>query len=286
MAAMRFDLASLLTMPRLQQLVVDALGDEYTKQDVNSYMICQHKIPSDSTSTTATDQQYGIFGSFSFQEWSLPKLNFLCIQGPPCSIFCLEYLRHFPALNLLVMNYDGSDPMELNRYPLYAQLDCGSVKFTPRTATIDTTQFTASHLTMLNLYGNWVMSSADLTSLLTTYAPYLENIRMDNLQCHASSGVYKVIEAIHQADKENDPFNDMDALNAINIYSSHRDKVKVAGKYLGTVRSHLELSDQEAQEHGLISHNKLRTLSSSWIEVRAYHFGSYHAYMAIQVIED
>ncbi|KAF9401690.1 hypothetical protein BGZ76_007507, partial [Entomortierella beljakovae] len=149
-----------------------------------------------------TNQQYNIFGSHSSQGWSLRYLESIEINGPPASVICLEHLRLFPALKDITMVNIGY-PMELHRNPLVVKIESDDVSLDPDTCEPDTTPLSRSTLKEFRLGGHWEMSDLDIISLLTTYAPYLEEFRTGQLQCYGPNGGYKVLEAVHRADEEN-----------------------------------------------------------------------------------
>ncbi|KAF9429040.1 hypothetical protein BGZ76_001932 [Entomortierella beljakovae] len=204
MAAIRFDLASLPTMQSLEELTIDGLDYHHfakhciTEQKIKDYLIRQHKMPlatkSPSTSEILElDQEFGIFGSYSSQEWSLPKLSSMQIAGEPTSVFCLEYLRLFPALKSLSVSNPGY-PTELRRNPLLPQIHSESIVFSSNVLTFDNTKLTGSSLDTFRMTGDWNISVAALTSLLTIYAPSIKAFHTDEYVCYGHNGGFTVVE--------------------------------------------------------------------------------------------
>ncbi|KAF9432169.1 hypothetical protein BGZ76_011178, partial [Entomortierella beljakovae] len=201
-AALRFDFASLPTMQSLEEF--HTRWDLFVNDEpiISEYRNRQLKIPSKAASTPSigiSNQRYGIFGSHSFQQWSLPNLTTISMEGPSSSLFCLEYIRLFPKLRSLSLRGLVGHTMELRRYPLRAQMNKGSIQFRSNNYKMNVIPF-ISQLEEFELYEDWSMSSADLTRLLTIYAPFLQELSAWNLTCHGDDDV---LEAIHRADNEN-----------------------------------------------------------------------------------
>ncbi|KAK3821152.1 MAG: hypothetical protein J3Q66DRAFT_332710 [Benniella sp.] len=60
-----------------------------------------------------------------------------------------------------------------------------------------------SHLKRICLEGPWNMSDENLLSLLTIYAPCLENLRVDRLNDRSSSSGYRFLKTVLEADRVN-----------------------------------------------------------------------------------
>ncbi|KAF9397755.1 hypothetical protein BGZ76_008318, partial [Entomortierella beljakovae] len=117
MAAMRFNFSSLPAMQSLRSFTIRDLDSDYTTEITNEYMIRQHKIPSSqpASPTDSPTQPMGLFGSYTFNAWTLPNLTSIHMTGSPVSIFCLEYLRNFPSLEFLRLS--TVIPVNIQRTP-------------------------------------------------------------------------------------------------------------------------------------------------------------------------
>ncbi|KAF9434335.1 hypothetical protein BGZ76_008193 [Entomortierella beljakovae] len=207
MAAMRFDFASLPYMQQLENLSIQDRNRSYSKRDIVKYVIRQQKI----NSIQVFSQSNGVFGTLSVQEWSLPNLNCIKLQGPPTAIFCLEYLRLFPRLKSIELN-NLSHPIEIQRYPLphYINTEPQEFGLIVHNTRFDVSSYMpiiGSQLQEFKLANNVFMSHSNVTSILTTYAPFLEKIFASKLQDRDSKYKGSFLDAIFNADKKNNIYN-------------------------------------------------------------------------------
>ncbi|KAF9434338.1 hypothetical protein BGZ76_008196 [Entomortierella beljakovae] len=288
MAAMRFDFASLPSMQNLEKFHIRAGPKSTYPQYIYDYLIRQHKIPLDSQPTTTTtttttttgttttstasttpveinntlDKPFGIFGSYSYKKWTLPKLTFMYMVGPPSATFCLEYLRLFPKLEKLLL-FDPGYPVEFYRNPMTvdasSKYDTPSLQgYDPTAEMFDNTPLMESQLTEIILTNTWIMTGADLFSLLTTYAPHLEKLTVTLLQKDGDNG-YRFLEVFNDVDNNNNVFGIEDGSTGSSSGStvSQQDSDgnmsmsrMLPGQRLAYVKCRYTIRDRELKELG------------------------------------
>ncbi|KAF9433327.1 hypothetical protein BGZ76_009609 [Entomortierella beljakovae] len=258
MASMRFDFASLPLMQSLQSLRLIA-GYCFTSEEiVDEYLIRQHKIPTAPTvpSSNTTDHQlFGLFGSYTFTKWTLPNLTNINMRGPPVALFCLEYLRNFPSLEALILYSDL--PVTIGRTPILGSEyvnTLSSAEYEHIGDGYDNTPIYKSRLCNIDLTENIFMSGTDLTSLLTVYAPFLENLSVWLLQPQSCG--YRFLEAINDADEENKVYDDV-VLDGTEEWkeddsSLESSNKKLPGRNLMVVASENTIKEREIKELGFI----------------------------------
>ncbi|KAF9426742.1 hypothetical protein BGZ76_002630 [Entomortierella beljakovae] len=255
-AAMRFDFESLHTMQSLQLLFVDAYIHYYSKEETAQYLARQHKLPLSSlisSSGNDTPQQSNIFGSYPFQKWSLPHLTGISLSGPPSAMFCLEHLLAFPGLRHINLAYFDigwiKHPMKLSRGPISASSSSDTGVFTQ----VSDTPFMESRLEQFHLWGDWEMLSADLTRLLTVYAPFLKLLGFTDFQCHGKEGGYHILEAINRADEENSVYASRNNPgDETQPPSTNIEKEKQPGRQLVSVHTSQDITDKVMQDLGMM----------------------------------
>ncbi|KAF9428270.1 hypothetical protein BGZ76_001994 [Entomortierella beljakovae] len=240
-AAMRFDFASLPTMQKLESLsICTGFRNCHSKEEIYGYMARQCKILSDSTSTSSVDDQnnqHGIFGPYSNMDWTLPNLSAISIEGMPSSVFCLEYLRLFPALESIRLVWNGI-PKVLHRGPIPIQKIMNPIGSFTNECAFNDKPIMQSQLKKIELYGDWKMTILDLTSLLKVYAPFLRGFYGGRLELHDSDGVYGLFESVNRVWNMN---------MECDIQQSQQDELHLTGSTLGysyPTRRHLKISAQ------------------------------------------
>ncbi|KAF9434337.1 hypothetical protein BGZ76_008195 [Entomortierella beljakovae] len=251
MAAMRFDFASLPSMQRLEELRIEARNTIYSEQDIDDYVVQQQKIPL-AEATLDSHRKYGIFGTYLHTVWDLPNLTSIFIQGPPSAIFCLEHLRLFPRLKTITLD-NPSHPVEIHRSPVEvgalpesqepSDFNCNMFSDTP---------FMESQLQEFKMSNNFFMSSSNITSILTTYAPFLKSLDVGSLRCNSCHNGYRILEAINNADEDNNSkFKAESATNG--LFSLDRDERRTMflGQRLISVCCAYSLRGREIRSLGL-----------------------------------
>ncbi|KAF9433043.1 hypothetical protein BGZ76_009956 [Entomortierella beljakovae] len=253
-AALRFDFASLQTMPRLNALLLYS-SQLHTKQRTLEHLFHRSKIPYDIPNISMLgdlDQQSRTYETYLTQELSLPFLCSIDIQGPSSAMFYLDHLRQFPRLKSLWLCHDESFFFELCRNPKHNQTNTNSIASDSDIHLFNDEILVESRLTHFELKGKWSMSSADLISVLTVYAPFLEALNVGELRCNGSEHARNIIEVIHQADIKNNNF--ADAGSQVNKPLSPEvifDRAKQFGQQLISVNLKGKITDEEADELGI-----------------------------------
>ncbi|KAF9433326.1 hypothetical protein BGZ76_009608 [Entomortierella beljakovae] len=239
MAAMRFDFASLPLMQRLQTLHLSAVHDSFSNQDIQEYFIRQCKIPQDADSSPAIGNlgpQIGVFGLYSCQEWSLPCLSKIQIEGPPCVAFCLDYLRLFPSLKSLTLMQHTANPIELHRNLNLGLMNLNPVYPTSEAYVLNDKPFLESQLEEFTLMGKWIISQYALTSLLSVYAPFMRKFFANRLQCSETGNIYGLLKAFNQAGEINKVYCDRVSLgNESLVQTPSANNASLPGQQLMSV---------------------------------------------------
>ncbi|KAG0304038.1 hypothetical protein BGZ99_002526, partial [Dissophora globulifera] len=191
--ALRFDFASLETMPSLVELrltvskTVAALKTVHDSQGLKN------------TAWEQKPKQVQCKNTL-FKRWSLPALKTVAIEGAPATMFYLDWLKGCPSLENLTLSFTGKRQY-LQRRPFFLESETGQKGSSNRNNDHghgdstendtnieghrdnedgsddddddDNTPFWGSQLVKLELHGPWIMSEEDLISLLTIYAPFL-----------------------------------------------------------------------------------------------------------------
>lgn len=211
--AMLFNYDSLEAMPVLEKLMlaVDRKTDlQKRSQDIPRLSTYTNRfyapVPTGETAVTATTATTtGIENATSVESfensigtgsvtshgndvwrgtWTLPMLKDLDLRGPPATAFTFDLLKRFPSLVSLFLKLPYPGPYQ--RLPL--------VTFTPATATelegdgddVVTIKDILwggevnmmSKLEKLGINGPWVITAADLMTLLTEHAPFLKELSL------------------------------------------------------------------------------------------------------------
>ncbi|KAF9430417.1 hypothetical protein BGZ76_000846 [Entomortierella beljakovae] len=229
-AAMRFDFESLPSMQQLEELTIEARSRVYFEQDIDDYVIRQQKITLTQTSTDSnTEHQCGIFGTYSHKKWSIPTLSSIRIKGPPVTVFCLEFLRFFPALKSLTLdNPCRGFELRRNQFPIHTVSENQEVDerdSSPSPEVFNDAIFFESQLRELNLINNIGISGKTMESILTIYAPFLEDLDISDLVYRSPSDQHSTLVSI------------IDIQNSIN-----RPEIKERGSKDGRSSSHSRLS--------------------------------------------
>ncbi|KAF9378672.1 hypothetical protein BGX21_002845 [Mortierella sp. AD011] len=217
LAAMRFDFASLTNMPRLESLTIDVNRSVSFGQDLSEYINRQYKLSRSYLSTTSNvtlAQGTEIYRSTLSNKWQVPELKTMSLDGPPSALIYLDLLKSFPKLESLSLRSSGKEHKIVRRAlhgvsSLFQQSwSQEQVKSTKRNGALrsgsdDDAPYVESNLKSITLGGGWSMSGQDLTSLLTTYAPFLEELSVDRFNVGESSSGYRFFEAIKLADEIN-----------------------------------------------------------------------------------
>ncbi|KAF9426001.1 hypothetical protein BGZ76_002982 [Entomortierella beljakovae] len=253
LAATRFDFASLLTMPRLEKLVLGG-NPNSNNENILDYLCRQCKIPIDVSSISSLKSlQFRVFEKYLTRELSLASLTQIYLSGVSCAMFCLEYLRYLPGLKSLELYRALSiPPMELYSKPDLILSNSNVIAADSGVHILNDKIFEESQLESIRFIGQWRMSSQDLISLLSVYAPFLKFFTADTLQCRDSRGLYSVIKAINQADLKNDVFgginSQVDVASAPNLNLGGE---KLPGRQLVDVKLGGRITAEEAKDLGI-----------------------------------
>ncbi|KAG0320632.1 hypothetical protein BGZ99_004404, partial [Dissophora globulifera] len=222
--ALRFDFASLETMPNLVELrlkVDKTWGDERFLIDLQTV----HDFRS--LQSAAWEQKRAQYERFVFKRWTHPALKTLTIEGAPATMFYLDWLKGCPSLERLTLKFEGpchylrqrpfflgseTEQESINHIDSYHGHDGGTEKDKSINRDgdnedlngedkHDNTPFWSSKLIELELRGPWIMSEEDLFKLLTIYAPFLKTFHVDRLTDNTSLSGYTFLEAFRRADE-------------------------------------------------------------------------------------
>ncbi|KAF9024684.1 hypothetical protein BGZ52_010513 [Haplosporangium bisporale] len=189
-AAMAFDFDSLAHMPALIELVMIVNRKDDQPIPIASVPRLQAYRCSQYTPDSTIPVPLGLWRD----QWSLPWLKTLHLEGPPSSVFCFKWLTSCPSLQSiklitgvpfqrlpLLSSSSNSTllPIEIvyeDATPLAGFGDVDDSGFEP-----GMTPLMESRLTEIELRGPWVMSMYDLTKVLTVYAPNLVTLKMDRV---------------------------------------------------------------------------------------------------------
>ncbi|KAG0309394.1 hypothetical protein BGZ98_002900 [Dissophora globulifera] len=216
--ALRFDFESLETMPSLVDLQL-TVGKKMTG--------LQMVHDSQGMQNTAWDQKQARRRNTIFKRWNLPALKTVTIEGPPATMFYLEWLKCCPSLENLTLGYTGKHRY-LQRRPFFQESEAeqqgssyidnyhghddgsemdksiggdGDYDDGSGDNDVDNTPFWGSRLIRLELCGPWIMSEEDLITLLTIYAPFLESFHVDRLTDNRSLNGYSFLRAFQRVNE-------------------------------------------------------------------------------------
>ncbi|KAF9996684.1 hypothetical protein BGZ79_009592 [Entomortierella chlamydospora] len=199
-AASRFDFASLPSMENLEKLdlgfseLAPLIGvDEYKRVQ---FMIWKERLES------ALDKETGRLNSLDAVKpwmWPLPKLKFLNMDGPPATMFSLDWLLVCPKLESFGLG-EPMGPRVIGSVPFFAKGfvtrdskgDNGNDRYKP---------YMDSQISSVELKPGWRMSSEDLKRLLTIYTPFICSLSVDRIDDDWDG--YSFVKAIKDADSIN-----------------------------------------------------------------------------------
>ncbi|KAF9206803.1 hypothetical protein BGZ49_001810, partial [Haplosporangium sp. Z 27] len=239
MAALRFDFGSILGMRRLETLSLGVDGNSFWGQSLDEYIARQaifQSLQPHYNSDYRPGHIHGTLDSDTTKSWILPELKTISLQGPPSTMFCLDLLKSFPKLESVELNgifthrqisrhklsrkkvthqsyyLEGTIFMEATCQNEAKNLDdeirdaddkTRDTEDKVKSSDYDETPYLESHLRKFSLYGGWSISAQDTTSLLTTYAPFLEELTIGQLGNFESQNGYWFLQAIKDADEIN-----------------------------------------------------------------------------------
>ncbi|KAG0018312.1 hypothetical protein BGZ80_007332 [Entomortierella chlamydospora] len=199
-AASRFDFASLPSMENLEKLdlgfseLAPLIGvDEYKRVQ---FMIWKERLES------ALDKETGRLNSLDAVKpwmWPLPKLKFLNMDGPPATMFSLDWLLVCPKLESFGLG-EPMGPRVIGSVPFFAK------GFVTRDSKGDNDNdrykpYMDSQISSVELKPGWRMSSEDLKRLLTIYTPFICSLSVDRIDDDWDG--YSFVKAIKDADSIN-----------------------------------------------------------------------------------
>ncbi|KAG0320631.1 hypothetical protein BGZ99_004403 [Dissophora globulifera] len=276
--ALRFDFASLETMPSLVELRLSVSKATTALQMVHD---------SQCTQSEAWAQKRIQRRNTIFKRWSLPALKTVTIQGAPATMFYLDWLKGCPSLENLTLSFAGKRQY-LQRRPFFPESETGQKGSnnrkndhghddgTENDTNIeghrdkedgndgddddDNTPFWGSQLVKLELHGPWIMSEEDLISLLTIYAPFLESFHVDRLTDSRSLSGYTFLQAFRRADEIHAEYattrrEQVEADTCPETVAGKSDNgmdTRVLGQALTSVQANYTIDERERPVAGLV----------------------------------
>ncbi|KAF9994395.1 hypothetical protein BGZ80_001619 [Entomortierella chlamydospora] len=245
MAAMKFRFASLSTMLNLETLTLSVNQKLCHEQGLDEYVKRQYEISTSQSLTASNNQSEQGPESFDSNTPLVPNLREISLEGPPSTLIYLDCLKSFPKLESLSLS-SVKETYEIHRNALFGSSSIFYPKSPQNDESCDADEdapYFESHLKKLTLNGGWLMSEQDLTSLLTTYAPFLEELTVTRLQGGSLNG-YKFLEAISIADEINgyEPCS-------LNIQSNQRS---FPGRNLATVNCKYTVRKSDLRDLGML----------------------------------
>ncbi|KAF8978463.1 hypothetical protein BGZ46_006445 [Entomortierella lignicola] len=193
--ALGFEFKSLAGMQTLETLILDASRESFSGNRLDEYIASQHRtlIPR------------GSHGSFDYDTttWASPELKTLCLKGPPSVLFYLDLLKLFPRLESVSIAHNKNH--EVNRHSPFQSNGLAQRNKSRKDSKNqdDDVPYLESRLKKFMLLDSSSMSAQDTISLLTIYAPYLEELLMDRDELSNAQNGEKLFAAIKKADSIN-----------------------------------------------------------------------------------
>ncbi|KAF9979737.1 hypothetical protein BGZ65_006084 [Modicella reniformis] len=288
---LRFDFESLRTMQNLESLEMSVskkivmwyMTSEFMARQESAWELKYNLPPSGTNVDVGEDKNVNKGGEL--WDWSLPTLKSLTLNGPPATMFFLEWLRGCPNLEELSLMATG-EYQHITRNPFFAPH-----WFSPREVFMteigvddenrnesinnhkgasDDGPLLQSRLKKIVLSGSWVMSNDILISLLTVYAPLLERFHVDRLHERNSLNGTQFLRVMRQVDKINRTY-------AKRILSEQNDaeqqEQKMPGENLTLVSAKYTLSKRERPA--------LKVVVIKQSDVACYHANNLRVYCLI-----
>ncbi|KAF9436153.1 hypothetical protein BGZ76_004689 [Entomortierella beljakovae] len=213
LAALRFDFASLSNMPRLESLTLCVRAFASTLQSFVPYKSYQQKIWDErlASGSNGEDKANPTWSG----TWTLPELKYLYMEGPPVSMFHLDWLLVCPKLESISLCSDSLQSIDSTVFFVAPKVSSSASSPpssslsppspSPKANILNTKSedilkpFQASRLSRVELIGSWEVTERNFIRLLTEYAPFLREIRVNQLQGLGGHG-YHFLRAINYAD--------------------------------------------------------------------------------------
>ncbi|KAF9109967.1 hypothetical protein BGX27_006944 [Mortierella sp. AM989] len=204
LAAWKFDFASLANMQSLEYLYVSIQNDLPALQNVKEYKNIQFE-GWDQRTSAELEYGHGTYGSNRSGQWALPELKILELEGPPATMFSLDWLLVCPKLETVKLE-NSKQPQNIYHKILFAS-SSDQQEVPENSSNCDEIgPYLESQLTSIELIGPWLMTEKDTTRLLTVYAPFLEELRIERLHVHVKQGGLLFLNAVKEADDINEAY--------------------------------------------------------------------------------
>ncbi|KAF8978464.1 hypothetical protein BGZ46_006446 [Entomortierella lignicola] len=259
MAALKFNFRSLAGMQRLTTLSINAEHETLLEKNSALYIERQQKslrLQSHTSSDNNPRQMNGTFDSNSKKIWELPELQTIYMSGPPSAMFCLDFLRSLPKLEVISLN-GAFASQEIKRRGMlgsYNTICIEDTVFTEKNLRDDDTNderpYFESHLKKVSLLGGWSISAQDTTSLLTIYAPFLEEFIMGRFDRSIIRNGFKFLQAMKDADDINEAYVTEEDHN-LEARILKRSQRLIPGQNLTTISFDYKLKKQDHHRLGL-----------------------------------
>ncbi|KAF9159402.1 hypothetical protein BGX21_003066 [Mortierella sp. AD011] len=258
-AASRFDFASLCSMENLEKLDL-GISEIASLIGVDEYKRVQSEIWKERLES-ALDKESGRLNPLDAVKpwmWPLPKLESLNMDGPPATMFSLDWLLVCPKLQF----FDLGEPMEpqvIGSVPFFAKgFETQDGKCKP---------YMDSRITGVELKAGWQMSSEDLTRLLTIYTPFIYSLSVDRIDDDWDGCSF--VKAI----KEADSINCNNAMYERERQTESRDCVAQAG---GTQESNLKRPGEDLNHvYSGYSYSKTELRKLNLVKINPREEGKY-----------
>ncbi|KAI1321432.1 hypothetical protein EDD11_005123 [Mortierella claussenii] len=242
MPAIRFNFRSLQSMKRLEGLTMMMDQGTLCAFPVKKYMDLQQKTwksywseqegkweqgeRQEQVHGHKHEQSSSVGGRAQLlQMWGLPELKDLCMRGAAATMFWLDWLTvcpnlknvtigaqselKIPFISMARMPFFFSDGTHLNSS---SGKDSGSIDMEGDRShkKDDDVPLLNSQLSRFELTGAWAMSQQDLIRLMTVYAPFLQQFRVDRIRFggDGQKSGYQLLKAIMDADHINQVYVD------------------------------------------------------------------------------
>ncbi|KAG0220548.1 hypothetical protein B0O80DRAFT_531972 [Mortierella sp. GBAus27b] len=304
LAALRFDFESLSSMQRLETLEMSVgkktlswyMPNEFISEQKSAwkkkFSALSSKGAQDGYTNGSSSNSIDMEACRKLWEWSLPSLKTVNLEGPPATMFFLDWLRGCPNLESLSLTTRGQF-QSITRRPFFAP------PLSPAHALDDSQEQTLEQpllhgrLTNITIAGQWVMSDDDLLSLLTVYTPFLESLHIDRLHERSSLSGYQFLNVVRRADQINRSFTEApmkvvqaqvesqnksneDCAASASEQERDRQRPKTVGTALKSITGKLTLNKRERPMLGLVMIQKEDVEAYQANNIRVYSLINQH----------